>query len=113
MTDALAQVRGLFPGLNSDALHRIARLLDAVEVARDVLSPVAEEATPAGIAAGTAFQILADAIAEANPPGATAPATGGPASRNGYALLLADALARGRGLELDGTSRRECRPLKP
>lgn len=108
---ALAQVRGLFPGLNGDALRHAARLLDAVEVARDVLSPVTEEVTPAGIAAGIAFQILADAAADAAPPSAVPPAA--PESRNGYGLLLADALARGRGENLDGSPRRECRPLKP
>ena len=108
---ALDHVRSLFPGLNSDTLHRTARLLDAVEAARDVLSPVAEEVTPAGIAAGIAFQILSDAAADAAPPSAVPPAA--PESRNGYGLLLADALARGRVENLDGTSRRECRPLKP
>lgn len=65
---ALGQLRRLFGEVNTDAVHLAARLLDAIEVSRDILAPVAEEATPAGIAAGLAFQILADAATEAAPP---------------------------------------------
>ena len=110
--NALAQVRGLYAGLTNDAVLLAARLLDAVEQARDLLAPIAEEVTPAGLAAGAVHQILADAAADAVPPAAERPASA-LVSRNGYALLYADAMARGRGLDLDGSPRRECRPLKP
>lgn len=112
--DALAQLRRVCSGTAGDGVHLAARLLDAVEQARDLLAPLADEESAAGAVALAAFQLLADAAADAAPPSIapdrTLPA---PASRKGPARLLADALARGRGQELDGSPRRECRPLKP
>ena len=66
--NALAQVRQLFAGVDEAAVQLAAELLDAVETARDLLAPIAEEATPAGIAAGVAHQLLCDAAASAAPP---------------------------------------------
>ena len=92
--NALAQVRRLVAGVNTSATVLAAELLDAVETARDLLAPIAEEATPAGIAAGIVHQLLCDAAASAAPPSpASVEALVAPASRNGGAVLLAGALA--------------------
>lgn len=64
---ALAHVRSLLIGVNTDAIALAAELLTAARSAADVLAPVADENSPEGIAAGIAFQILADAIAGAVP----------------------------------------------
>ncbi len=67
-SDALAKVRRLFAVVDEGAVQLAAELLDAVETARDLLAPIAEEATPAGIAAGIVHQLLCDAAASAVPP---------------------------------------------
>ena len=45
-----------------------AGMLGAMEAAHEILAPAADEPGPAGEAAMTALQILADAIASAKPP---------------------------------------------
>ncbi|GEP11788.1 hypothetical protein [Methylobacterium gnaphalii] len=66
--DLGARVRMLCGAFHAEAVTLSAALLDAIEAAHGVLQPVADHRSPAGIAAAVAFQILADAIADAKPP---------------------------------------------
>lgn len=112
--NALAHLRQLTGQVEASATILAADLLNTIRSARDVLAPVADDPSEAGIAAGVAFQLLADADASATPPEPT-PQTARPTSigRSGNALLLADALARGRGQNLDGSERRVPRYSAP
>lgn len=99
--DALGHVRTLFVGLDTGAVALAAGLVTAMRSACDVLAPVADEGTEAGAAAAIAFQILADALAEAEPPQSLTPA------EHAHAEALIDAKSRQRGRNRDGTLRRE------
>lgn len=66
MSAALAHVRALLGDVNTSAIALAADLLNAVVSARDILADHADTTPEVGIA----FQILADAAADAAPPSA-------------------------------------------
>lgn len=61
-------VRGLCAGFHSEAAALAADGLNAMQAAHDALVPVSDHRNSAGRAAALALQILADAIASAQPP---------------------------------------------
>jgi hypothetical protein len=68
---ALAHVRSLLAGVNTDAITLAAELLDGMRSAAGILRPLADADTEAGREAAIALQILDDLDASAAPPAAT------------------------------------------